>query len=252
MQVIAAASPVSRSDRFAVVRSGFVAVLLVLAGIALAWLCLGTAAITAFVPSGRPTTLQSAAGVVAWGVAILAPASLMILGLARIAATVEAAQALRPRSVAPELARSLGPDHLAAMDLVLPGGRYIHELVLGPFGLVILGDVPPAALSRHVGQRWEVRGERGRWIPIESPVDRTSRDAERVRGWLATDDRDFLVRVYAAIVTEDRRVDRSPTCAVVAPGDLAGWLEALPAQRGLTPERRERLVDLIRSVAAAR
>jgi hypothetical protein len=70
-----------------------------------------------------------------------------------------------------------------------------------------------------------------------------------VKGWLATHDRDFVVRVYAAIISDDRSIDRSPGCAVVSPTDLAGWLEALPVQRGLTPERRERLVELIRSVA---
>ena len=152
----------------------------------------------------------------------------------------------------PTLARALGPDHLAATDLRLPGGRRIHELVLGPFGILVLGDVPPAAVSRHVGSRWEIRGARGRWVPIEAPLDRASRDAERVRGWLATHDRDFLVRVYAAVVTDDPRVDRTPTCAVVKPGDLAGWLEALPVQRGLNAERRESLVALIKSVAASR
>ena len=82
--------------------------------------------------------------------------------------------------------------------------------------------------------------------PDRGPVERAARDAERVRGWLATDDRDFLVRVYAAIVTEDPRVERSPTCAVVPPAELAAWLEALPLQRGLNAERREPLVELIR------
>ena len=69
--------------------------------------------------------------------------------------------------------------------------------------------------------------------PIEAPLDRASRDAERVRGWLASDDRDFVVRVYAAIVTDDKTVDRTPACAVVAPAELAGWIAALPPQRGL-------------------
>jgi hypothetical protein len=35
----------------------------------------------------------------------------------------------------------------------------------------------------------------------------------------------------------------------VAPRDIAGWLEALPVQRGLTTQRREHVVELIRSVA---
>ena len=249
MQVIVASSPVTRADRVALARSALVSVLLVLAGLALAWLCLGTPLISGLIPNGRPSAMQAVVGVAAWGVAILVPAGLAIIGFARIAATVETAQSLRPQTITPRLAGALGPDHLAATDLVLPGGRRIHELVLGPFGLVVLGDVPPASLSRHVGSHWEVRGERGRWVPIEAPLDRASRDAERVRGWLTTDDRDFLVRVYAVIVTLDRRVERTPTCAVVAPGDLAAWLEALPVQRGLTPERREHLVELVRSVA---
>jgi hypothetical protein len=37
----------------------------------------------------------------------------------------------------------------------------------------------------------------------------------------------------------------------VAPADLAGWLTALPFQRGLTDERRSRLVELIRSLTTA-
>jgi hypothetical protein len=252
MQVIAAASPISITTRLAIARSAIASVLLVAAGVALGWLCVGTPLVSAFIPAGRPSATQTAAGVVAWGFAIAVPAILTMLGFARIAATVETAQSLRPRMVTPRLAGALGPDHLAATELLLPGGRRIHEMVLGPFGLVVLGDVPPANLSRHVGTRWEIRGERGRWIPIEAPLDRTVRDAERVRGWLATDDRDFLVRVYAAVVTDDRRVERTPTCAVIAPDELAGWLGALPVQRGLTPERRAGLVDLIRSLAGGR
>jgi hypothetical protein len=249
MQVIVADAPRSRSNRLAIARSAMTAVLLLLAGALLAWLCLGTPLINSFIPDGRPSTLQTAMGVMAWGFAILVPAGFLVFGIARVAATIDAAADLRSTAVTPSLARALGPEHLAATDLMLPGGRRIHELVLGPFGIVVLGDVPPPGVSRHVGSRWEIRGARGRWIPIEAPLDRASRDAERVRGWLSTHDRDFLVRVYAAIVTDDPRVERTPTCAVVAPADLAGWLEALPAQRGLSGERRESRVALIRSVA---
>ena len=250
MQVIVADASRSRGDRFALMRSAATAVLLLLAGVMLGWLCLATPLINSFIPDGRPSTFQTAMGVMAWGFAILVPAGFLLFGLARIASTIDAASALRPTAVTPTLARALGPDHLAATDLMLPGGRRIHELVLGPFGIVVLGDVPPPGVSRHVGSRWEIRGARGRWVPIEAPLERASRDAERVRGWLTTHDRDFLVRVYAAIVTDDPRVERTPTCAVVRTADLAGWLEALPTQRGLSEERRESLVQLIRSVAA--
>jgi hypothetical protein len=249
MQVIAANAPATRADRVAVARIAATAVLLLLAGALLAWVCLGTPLINSYMPQGHPSTMQFLVGALVWGFAILVPAGFVIIGFARVAAAIDAAVALNPRTVTPRLAKALGPDHLAATNLVLPGGRRIHELVLGPFGIVVLGDVPPPSVSRHVGSTWEVRGSRGRWIPIEAPLDRAARDAERVRGWLATDDRDFLVRVYAAVVTSDERVERTPACAVVRPADLAGWLEALPGQRGLTPDRRERLVELIRSVA---
>lgn len=252
MQVIAADAPRSRRDRLAILRSAATALLLMLAGVMIGWLCLGTPLINSFIPAGRPTTFQMMLGVMAWGFAILVPAGFLLFGFARMAHTIDAATSLRPTTVTPTLAGALGPDHLAATDLLLPGGRRIHELVLGPFGILVLGDVPPAGVSRHVGSRWEIRGARGRWVPIEAPLDRASRDAERVRGWLTTHDRDFLVRVYAAIVTDDPRVERTPTCAVVRTADLAVWLEALPLQRGLNAERRESLVALIKSVAASR
>lgn len=248
MQVITS-NPVSRSDRIAVVRSGLTAALLLLAGLMAGWLCFGTPLLTALQPQGRPSALQVATGVLGWAFAIVVPAGFLLFGMARAVTTVEAASALRPRALSPGLKRALGPEHLAATDLRIPGGRRVHELILGPFGLVVLGDVPPASVSRHRGDRWEIRDGRGRWIPIEGPLDRASRDAERVRGWLTSDDRDFLVRVYAAVVTADPTITRTATCAVVAPGALAAWLASLPAQRGLTPSRRGRLGELIQEVA---
>lgn len=252
MQVIAAASPATRTDRLAVARSAVTAVLLIVVGGMLAWACVSTPIVASFVPQGRPSAMQMAVGIFAWGFAIVVPAGLLVIGIARSIETIEALMTLRPSSITPRLARALGPEHLAATDLVVPGGRRIHELVLGPFGIVVLGDVPPPGISRHVGSHWEVSGPRGRWIPVEAPLERATRDAERVRGWLATDDRDFLVKVYAAIVTDDDRVERTPGCAVVRTDQLGAWLEALPVQRGLTPARRERLAELIRSIATRR
>lgn len=248
MQVIAR-NAATRGDRIAVVRMGLSAILLLVAGVMVGWLCLGTPVISELQPQGRPSPLEVATGIMAWAFAIVVPAGFLLIGLARVAATLDAAASLRPRTVSPRLAKALGQDHLAATDLVIPGGRRIHELIMGPFGMVVLGDVPPASISRHVGSRWELRDGRGRWIPIEAPLDRAERDAERLRGWLTTDDRDFLVRVYAAVVTDDRSVQRTPGCAVVAPRDLPAWVTGLPVQRGLTPSRMARLTELIRSVA---
>jgi hypothetical protein len=249
MQVIAAAPPVSLSARIAVARSAAVAALLVVTGASLAWLFVATPIMNTLMPANQASTAQAAVEILAWVVAIVVPAGLLLIGVTRIAETVEAAAALRPRALTPALRAALGPDQLAATDLRLPGGRRVHELVLGPFGIVVIGEVPPPSFSRAIGARWEIRDERGRWIPVEGPTDRTTRDAERVRGWLGSDDRDFLVRVYSAVITEDPRVTRTPACAVIAPVDLAAWLAGLPSQRGLSVERRERLGDLVREAA---
>ena len=82
----------------------------------------------------------------------------MLIGVLRVVTTVETVRDLHPRTITHRLARSLGPSHLVAADLVLPGGRWIREMVLGPFGIVVLGNVPPPSVSRHVGTSWEIRG----------------------------------------------------------------------------------------------
>jgi len=89
----------------------------------------------------------------------------------------------------------------------------------------------------------------GRWIPLEDPVDRTARDAERLRRWIGTEERDFIVKVYAAFVTDDPTISRTPLCAVIGPNEVAAWLTALPAQRSLYDTRRDDLIDRIRGLA---
>lgn len=252
MQVITAPNAASWGDRVALARSVLVAVLLVIAGLGLAWVALATPLVSAYTPAGWVSAGDAVVGVLVWGLAIVLPASFLLLGLARFAQLLEDLEASRPQGLTPHLASALGEDHFAAADLVLPGGRRVHELVLGPYGIAVFGEVPPPSISRFVGSRWEVRDSRGRWIAIEGPVERATRDAERVRGWLSADDRDFLVRVYAAVVTDDPRVVRTPACAVLAPSEVAAWLAALPFQRGLTAERRQRLVSLVRETASRR
>ena len=59
-----------------------------------------------------------------------------------------------------------------------------------------------------------------------------------------------MVRVYAAIVTDEKDIERTPTCAVVPPSELAAWIQALPTQRGLNAERREWLAETVAGIAA--
>jgi hypothetical protein len=250
MQVIAAAPPVTIVQRLAVARSAVVAALLVAAAASLAWLFVGTPFVGSLIPEGRPSDAQVIVDVLVWTAVLIVPASLLLIGVTRLVEALEAAAALRPRPLSPAVRDALGPDAVAATDLRLPGGRRVHELVLGTFGIVVVGEVPPVSISRNVGSRWEVRDERGRWVPVEGPMDRTSRDAERVRSWLAGNDRDFLVKVYGVVVTNDARVQRTASCAVVRPSDLAPWMATLPPQRGLSSARRERVEQMVREIAA--
>jgi uncharacterized protein YndB with AHSA1/START domain len=87
----------------------------------------------------------------------------------------------------------------------------------------------------------------GQWQPIDSPLDRAVRDAERVRRWFGADDRDYVVKVHAAVVDPSQSVERTATCAVITPAQIPAWLASLPVQRGMNADRREGLAAKIRA-----
>ena len=97
----------------------------------------------------------------------------------------------------------LPDDITVANGLTLPDGRGLSELVIGPFGAAVIRELPPAAATRVRGEYWQLRTSRG-WIALENPLERATRDAERARRWLSDDD-DFLVKVYSAVVGPDPR-----------------------------------------------
>ncbi|HEX8940846.1 MAG TPA: nuclease-related domain-containing protein [Candidatus Limnocylindrales bacterium] len=199
---------------------------------------------------GRVGPSQAALGALAWALALTAPAAFAILGLSRIVLAVEAAVGRRPRpGPVASVAASLGPDVLVAGPVVLPDGRRIPELVVGPHGVVLFETLPPPAASRHEAGRWEVRVEGGRWVPMENPLDRAVRDAERVRRWLAADDRDFVVKVHAVVIAQNGSdVPRTPACAVITRDQIPGLLASLPPQRSLSPSRRRYIEERVRSL----
>jgi hypothetical protein len=86
-------------------------------------------------------------------------------------------------------------------------------------------------------------------MPYDNPLERAARDAERVRNWFAAGEQDFVVKVYAAVVTSDTSLDRTPACAVISPEQIPAWLASLPPQRSLSSSRRAELLDQIRSIA---
>ena len=218
-------------------------------GVFLLWLALATPVVGALAPHAlRPTLPEMALGGVVWAVALVAPPCFAAVGAWRLAKVV---RALTVRPTVPALVRAsadLGDDFIAASQVRLPEGRMIGDLVVGPFGLAVITEMPPPRFVRRVGSGWEARSANGRWVHMENPLERAARDAERVRRWFAAADRDYVLKVFAALVTTDATLQRTPSCAVLAPDQVPGWLASLPPARSLTPDRRDELVDEIRTL----
>ena len=202
-----------------------------------------------FMPVGRPSTYELVAGALAWTFALTAPAGFGHVGLAPIVSGFAKWRARRPRiTPAVRLRRTIGDDHVVATSVLVPDGTPVPELVLGPFGAAVIEERPPAGAIVSRGDRtWEVRVGNGYIRTIENPLERAAHDAERVRGWLSPEDADYVLKVYAAVVGSDRRVERTPSCAVIAPNQVAEWLSTLPTQRSIDAARRERIVRDIRA-----
>ncbi len=232
------------------VATAFVIGTVCIAGAAsIAYLVFGLGFLERFLPTGQASTFQLVSGALAWTFALTAPAGFGLVGITRLATAVERARARRPRiTPAVRLARAIGDDHVVATNLLTPDSRVIPELVVGPFGAAVIEELPPrqAVMSRGI-RSWEVRVGSGKVLTIENPLERATHDADRVRAWLSGDESDHVIKVYAAVVGEDDRVERSQACAVVTPSQVAGWLTSLPPQATLDEGRRERIVRMIRA-----
>jgi hypothetical protein len=219
-------------------------------GILLGWLAFATPFVRAVTPSVlRPTIEEIAIGGLIWGVSLVAPPCFVIVGLFRLVLVAGIARRKPDIGAVARAAPQLTDEYVVAPSLDLPDGRRIRNVVIGPFGLAVVGEMPQRAVTRHRGGAWEIRRADGRWMPFEHPIDRVSRDAERLRRWIAAEERDFLVKVYAAFVTDDPTLTRTPACAVIGPREVGAWLTGLPAQRSLYDGRRADLIERVRGLA---
>jgi hypothetical protein len=251
MQVIASERPTpglpSRSDVF---RAVVVGGMLLTGASLLGYLIFATNFLGQFMPTGRASATQLAAGALAWTFALTAPAGFGLVGLVRLGSAFERLAARRrPKTPVVRIAKAVADDHAVATRVRLPdGSRIVPELVIGPFGAAIIEELPPAGavVSRGV-RNWEVRLADGKVHMIDHPLERAARDAERVRNWFSGDDSDYVVKVYAAVVGTDPGVARTPTCAYISPDQVGPWLASLPPQRTFDPDRREQLIRLVRS-----
>jgi len=247
MQLISTTTAPARRPIGPIVVATLVGAVLVAGGLSLAYLAFATPLLGLILPSGRLEPGQMATGMVVMAAALVAPATFVAVGTNRLAKLLASLRRRAGRQTTMEqLAASLPPDVVAASDVTLPDGRTIPGLLVGPFGVIVLREAPPSAVTRVSGSHWEVRTSQG-WAPIENPLDRASRDAERVRHWLAHDDRDFLVKTYAAVIASANvSLARSATCAILTIEQVPAFITSLPAQRSLTTSRREGIVGQIR------
>ena len=251
MQVLTSThASAGRPSRFAVASAAGFGLTLVVVSAALLYLVFVANFLDRFMPTGRPTTFELVSGALAWTFALTAPAGFGLVGLARIATAIDRARARRPRvTPAARLRRAIGDDHVVVTGVRLPdGSRVLPELVVGPFGAAIIEELPPvgAVMSRGV-RSWEVRVGNGYIRTIENPLERAAHDAERVRSWLSPEDGDMILKVYAAVVGNDPNVQRTPSCALIAPTQVAEWLGSLPPQKSLDKGRTDRIVKELRA-----
>lgn len=251
MQVLASSrARADRPSRLALASALVVGVSLVAASAFLLYLVFGANFIDRFMPRSRPSTWELVSGALAWTFALTAPAGFGLIGIARLATAYERWSARKPRATpALRLRRAIGDDHVVATGVRLPdGSRVLPELVIGPFGAAIIEELPPASavLSRGV-RSWEVRVGSGQIRTIDNPLALAAHDAERVRGWLSPDDGDRVTKVYTAVVGNDPKVQRTPNVAVLAPSQVADWLQSLPPQKSFDAGRRDSLVKQVRA-----
>jgi hypothetical protein len=249
MQVIDSERPLDRAARAAILRTFLVGSILLVGATFLAYLVFGTGLLSVFTPSGRPTTPQLVAGALAWTFGLTAPAAFGVVGLYRVGSAVERIAARRSRSTpAVRVRNGIPDDHAVATRVRLPdGSRVVPEIVIGPFGAAVLEELPPTGAVVSRGPRsWDVRLADGRIHMIDHPLERASRDADRVRTWLGGEDADHVVKVYAAVVGADPKVERTPSCAYISADQVGPWLASLPIQRSFDADRRDRAIRMVR------
>ena len=227
-----------------------VGVVLLVGGLIVAYLALTSGVIGRFLGAARPSGGELATGAFVWAITLVAPAVFIGVGSLRIVTSMtDLGGRRRSQGRLAGLDAAVLGDIAVAPVVILPDGRRVGELVIGRFGAAIVAELPPRGATRVRHGHWEVRVTDGRWLPIENALDRVARDAERVRRWLSDADADHLVKVYAAVVSGDPTIERTPTCAVLSPSQIGDWLAALPPQRGLTDARIDRLVEVVRAAA---
>jgi uncharacterized membrane protein len=247
MQVLQS-HPAGLGSRLSVVTGLIIGLLLVTAAAATAYLALVSPMSQQFTPDPHSGPVRLVTAAMGWTLLIAAPAMAAIAGVVWLAGAVERATSLRskPGSLA-GLSQVLGADYAAATGVRLADGRMVSEIIVGPHGIAVFEPLPPRNVTRVVQGRWELLVGKDVWVPLENPIERALRSADRLRHWIGENDRGFVIRVYAAVISPDGALARTANCAVVTRDQVHAYLDSLPLQRGFSPDRRARIVEDLRT-----
>jgi hypothetical protein len=212
---------------------------LVLLGVWLVCLALTTRTVAVLVEAVAPGADSATIGYLAWAAMLAAPAGLVLLGTDRLARMLATVRSGLWRRRPPDSLAGLPADVSVIKGVRLDDGRPAPTLLLGGFGMAVVRGLPAATRKER---RLAAEQDHGSL----DPRDAVTRDAERMRRWLSQREVDFVVRVYAAVVSTDESLTRSASCAVVTTEQLPAWIASLPRQRSLTLDRRARLLDWLR------
>ena len=190
------------------------------------YLALATPIVSRLVLSGRIASSGSAVSLLAAALIATIPVSLATAGMVRLLDAFRIA--LQPQ---PDVVRRVAGRPGPARAFAPPA--YPERPVARRAAVELLGDVafrhtPGDRSVRRRGDRWEVDVQ-GDWTPLELPARKprlvSIADAARVRSL----DRDFVVKVYAAVVPGSETPDRVPACFILRPDQILPYLAGLPS-----------------------
>ena len=251
MQSITPPRPVEHHPIAPLVTDTVIGTVLIVGGVTFGVAVFATPLLTAVMPAGRLSPDQMIIGMAVWGLALVAPAGAILLGTSRLARILGSVPAVPAAPLAPPP----GARHDARGRRRSRAASRCRTAARSPTSCSDRSAPPWSGSCRRPRRRgsstgnWQLRTSRG-WVPIESPLDRAVRDAERVRRWFGADDADFIVKVYAAVTAEATTVERTVACAVLTHDQLLAWVSGLPPQRTLTPGRQDRMLATVREAAS--
>ncbi len=165
MDVISPSRPQTRATLVPMMSGTVIGALLIVGGLALAYVAFATPFLGLALPSGRPDPIQIAIGITIWAVALVAPAGFVLAGANRLARNLASARGRAPRrSVALKQLESL-PDDITVAQRA-HAGRRTRRVRSRDRALRCGRDPRAAAGRRHANPGRQLAGPRGTRVDL--------------------------------------------------------------------------------------